>query len=405
MKQTRWGKLTQLFKQPLRRVYQRLHFYNGNNYQFSAFSGNAYDSDPVRSAIDAIARNGAKLTPRHIRKMPGGITIPSSAIIEDLLQLRPNPYMNAYSFFYKVITQKFLRNNAFIYVDRPDGLTVAGLYPVVPTGVEFLESAGDLFVKFYFGNGAHTVLPYDDIIHLRRFYADNDLLGEQSQAFTAKLQAIQTADEGIAHAIETTANLKGIMKFNQMLKGDDMKAYKDKFVSDYLDLNENGSGIAAMDSRADYVPLKQKPTIIDKAQSDYLKQAVYEYYGVNDAIITSNYNEDQWNAFYEGVLEPLALEMGTEFTSKIFSGRQRGHGNRIFFEANRLQYASNQTKVNLVKEAAPYGVISRNEIREIFNMSPLPDDKRFQTLNVVDDEIARDYQMTKGGKAHADKID
>jgi len=379
MKQTRWGKLTQLFK-----------------HQFSAFSGNAYDSDPVRSAIDAIARNGAKLTPRHIRKMPGGITIPSSAIIEDLLQLRPNPYMNAYSFFYKVITQKFLRNNAFIYVDRPDGLTVAGLYPVVPTGVEFLESAGDLFVKFYFGNGAHTVLPYDDIIHLRRFYADNDLLGEQSQAFTAKLQAIQTADEGIAHAIETTANLKGIMKFNQMLKGDDMRAYKDKFVSDYLDLNENGSGIAAMD---------KKPTIIDKAQSDYLKQAVYEYYGVNDAIITSNYNEDQWNAFYEGVLEPLALEMGTEFTSKIFSGRQRGHGNRIFFEANRLQYASNQTKVNLVKEAAPYGVLSRNEIREIFNMSPLPDDKRFQTLNVVDDEIARDYQMTKGGKAHADKID
>lgn len=395
MKETRWGKLKSLFSRPRKAEMQRVQFYNGNNYQFNTFSGNAYDSDPVRAAIDAIARNGAKLKPRHIRKTPDGTYAPLNSV-ENLLQIKPNIYMDSYSFFYKIITQKYLRNNAFVFIDR-SGPIIKGLYPVVPIGVEFLESQGDLFVKFFFQNGRHTVLPYEDIIHLRRFYSDNDLLGEQSQAFNAKLQAIQTADEGIAHAIETTANLKGIMKFNQMLKSEDMKAYKEKFVEDYLDVAENGSGIAAMDSRADYKELSQNPRVVDKDQADYLESSVYAYYGVNESIITSDYTEDQWNAFYEGVLEPLALEMGLQFTMKLFSDRQLGFGNSIMFEANRLQYASTATKVNLIKESAPYGVMSINEMREIFNMAPVEDgDKRLQTLNVVDSALAKDYQFQKG---------
>lgn len=404
MQQTRWGKLTQLFKRPLQRVLQRIQFYNGTNYSFSSYSGNAYDSDPVRAAIDAIARNGAKLKPTHIRRLQGDdIVNLGNGPLGQLLRVRPNPHMNAYSFFYKIITQKFLRNNAFVYIDRHIN-TIRGLYPVIASGVEFLEDAtGDLFVKFYFQNGNQTVLPYEDLIHLRRFYADNDMMGEASQAFDAKLQALQTADTGIGYAIESTANLKGIMKFNTMFKDADMKAYKDKFVADYLDMTENGSGIAAMDSRAEYIELKHQPMIINEGQMNYLKKAVCEYFGVSEGILTSSYTEEEWNAFYEGTLEPLALEMGLEFTSKIFSTTAQGHGNEIFFEANRLQYASNQTKVNLIKEAAPYGVLSINEMREIFNLAPVEDgDKRLQTLNVVDSTLATDYQLQKGGKTNAE---
>ncbi|MEF7566441.1 phage portal protein, partial [Bacillus infantis] len=101
-------------------------------------------------------------------------------------------------------------------------------------------------------------------------------------------------------------------------------------------------------------------------------------------IIMSNYNEDEWDAFYENVLEPIALQMSLEFTSKLFTDREQGFGNEIIFEANRLQYASTKTKVQLIKEIMPFGILSKNEGREIFNLSPIEGgDEYIQTLNVV----------------------
>jgi HK97 family phage portal protein len=366
---------------------------SGSSATFVPFSGNAYDSDYVRSAIDAIARNGAKLKARHIRRVDGRM-VPPVDNLDRLLQVRPNPYMNAYAFYYKVITHRYLHNNAFVFIDRgPSGL-VNGLYPVSCSSAEFLEvPTGEIFVRFTFTGGKQVILPYADIIHLRRFFNSQDLLGDQSQAFITKLALINTIDQGVANAIQTTANFKGLIKVNAMLKPSDLKKVKDDFVSDYMHI-ENSSGVAALDNRAEYQELKHDPKTVDDKQLNYFKQAIYDYFGVSAGIVESKYNEDEWNAFYEGTLEPMALEMSTEFTSKLFSGRSQGYGNEVIFEANRLQYASNKTKIQLIKEAGPLGILTVNEAREVFNLAPVEDgDKRLQTLNVINAAKADKYQM------------
>lgn len=233
-----------------------------------------------------------------------------------------------------------------------------------------MEYQGAVYVQFHFMGGQKVVLPYEDIIHLRRFFYKNDLYGESSdRALNPTLQLIQTTDEGIANAVKASAFLRGILKFTQMLKPEDLKKQRDMFVKDYLDITNNG-GVAATDAKADYVPLNNEPKMIDDKQMTAIRQKVYDYFGVNEKIIRSSYTEDEWNAFYESTIEPIAIQMSLEFTSKLFTDAERQRGNEIIFEANRLQYASMTTKLNLM-QMVDRGAMTPNEWRAAMNLAPI----------------------------------
>lgn len=351
-------------------IQTQLRMLNGFAPVFTTFSGDAYDSDVVRAAVDAIARNAAKLKPKHIRRVNGRIEEVGSDI-EKLLSLRPNPFMDAYTFYYRVVTQLYLKNNSFVFVDI-DRTTkkIRGFYPINAATIEFLEYQGDIYAKFHFMGGQQVTLPYEDLIHLRRFFYRNDLYGEPSdQALYPTLQLIQTTDEGIANAVKSSAFLRGILKFTSMLKPEDMKKQRDLFVQDYLDITNNG-GVAATDAKADYIPLNNEPKMVDDKQMEAIRKKVYNYFGVNEKIIQSNYTEDEWNAFYESTIEPLAIQMSLEFTSKLFTDAEHSRGNEIIFEANRLQYASMKTKLNL-REMVDRGAMTPNEWRAAMNLAPI----------------------------------
>lgn len=186
------------------------------------------------------------------------------------------------------------------------------------------------------------------------------------------------------------------------LKDDDLAASKQRFVDEYMTLNNSG-GVAALDTRADYIELKQNVTMADNSQMKLIREDIMAYYHTNENILLSKYNENGWAAYYESVLEPLAIRLSLELTRKIFTQREQALGNQIVFEANRLQYASTQSKINLLKELMPMGLMSINEGREVFNMAPVEGgDKRIISLNYIDADKATEYQMLKnkgkGGK-------
>lgn len=327
----------------------------------------------VRAAVDAIARNAAKLKAKHIRMSEDGIQ-ETHSYIERMLSIRPNPYMSAYDFLYKVVTLLYLQNNAFIFIDWDEtGEMIRGFYPIPASVVEFLEPpAGQSIpnVRFRFLGGQSVVLPYDQLAHLRRFFYRNDLFGETSdKALTPTLELIATTDQGIANAVKSSAFLRGILKFTAMLKREDMKKQRDEFVKEYMDISNNG-GVAATDAKMDYIPLNSDPKMIDDKQMAQIKDKVYSYFGVNESIVKSQYTEDQWNAFYESVIEPIALQLSMELTAKVFTDRERGFGNMIIFESNRLQYASMTTKLNL-REMVDRGAMTPNEWRAAMNMAPI----------------------------------
>lgn len=372
----------------------------GGGNSFSAWSGNAYGNDIYRGAVDAIARNAAKLKGSHVIKYRDHERVEGDCRINRILQIEPNPYMSAFDMLYKLITHYYLYNNAFAFMQRDERGQLAAVFPLNPVHAEFLsDEGGALYCRFLFAGGKETVLPYADIIHLRRNFNGNDILGDPNDALSPALQLAHTQNEGIISAIKSGASIRGILKRSQLANAEMLKEIQENFVRDYLDITNNG-GIAVLDNASDYVPLDNKPYAIDEKQMQAVKTKIYDYLGVSEAIVNSGYNEDQWAAFYESTIEPLALQLSLEFTRKLFNDRERAFGNSVTFESGRLQFSSNATKLNTIRELMPMGLLTVNQALEILNLPSVPDgDRRIQSLNYVDADKAEEYQLARAKAA------
>lgn len=369
--------------------FQYFNLLNSTSSSFIPFSGNAWEMDLVRSSIDAIARNIGKLKAVHNGTKAGRLSN-----LESLLQYKPNPFMEAYSFYYKIATNYYIKNNSFIYpdIDNQTG-KIKAFYPISPDNMDLIEKEGIVFCRFRFRAGEIKICPYEEIIHLRRHFHDNDIYGSNNKPIIATLDTIDTLNQSMSNAAKLIAAIRGVLEITTANKDEDLKKKRDNFVKNNLNIDNNGSGIVVTDTKQKYTPINEKTEPIPTSQLDYVKNSIYDYYGVNEKIIQNTYNEDEWNAFYEGTLEPLAIQMSQAFTNCIFTEKERGFGNEIVFEANRLQYASNATKINVIKELTPIAMLNRDEGREIFNMGKVPNGNKYlMSLNYVDIDKADKYQ-------------
>ena len=329
--------------------------------QFSPFGADMYRSDLVRSCIRALAEHTSKAN-----------AVCKDEHIERLLDICPNIYMNGKDFLYKVRTLLELRNTAFIYIQRDDRNKVAGFYPVPYSTYEGIEYNSRLFIKFTFDGEAGTqlVLPWADLAVLRKDYNKKDIGGDDNSPIIGTLDLINTTNQGLANAVKATANLRGILKSTKaMLSPESVKEQKDNFVRDYMNLANEG-GIASIDATQDFVPITMSPTVTNAATIKELREDVYRYFGINDAIIMSDYNEEQMEAFYEARIEPFLVALGTELTRKVYSEREIGFGNQIIYESNRMSYASTKTKLAMVS-LVDRGALTPNEWRMMFNLAPV----------------------------------
>lgn len=371
----------------------QLQMLNGYNAQFTTLDNNTYESKVARQCIDRIATHCAKLLPKHIKD---SVSNNIKGDINFLLQNQPNPIMTKFDFIYKTISMLYTDANAFIFIAKDKQGFITGFYPLLALNYDLLQdTANNIYLQFKFVNGKTYTLPYLELIHLRLFYNRHDIFGTNNKVLKTDLETAHTASEGIKNAIRTSNNLKGILKYtNSMLKEKDIKASKDAFVNDFLNL-ENESGIAAVDGKAEFKEINLKPITLDKEQLEQVNFNIFDYFGISEKIVRNNFNSVEWNAFFEGVIEPRAIQMSDAFTNKIFSIKARKDGHKIIFTANRLQYASLDSKINLIKVAGAYGLLTKDDGREILDMAPLGGEegkKILQSLNNIDSSIANDYQ-------------
>ena len=369
---------------------------NGYESTFMRWGKETYDSKVARTAIDRIATQAAKMTPKHIQD---NVNHPIKGDINYLLTNRPNPINSTYDFLYRIVSQLYAKNNAFVFIAKDSKGMITGFYPIVSYEEKMLQDkSGTLYLKFRFINGKSYTLPYEELIHLRRFYNENDIWGSSNIILNTDLETAHTSSEGIKNAIKMTNSLKGILNFtNAMLKPDDIKKDRDQFVKDFLGKGNN-SGIAALDTKAQFQEINMKPITLDDKQLQRVNNNIYDYFGVSEAIINNSYTPEEWNAFYEGVIEPLSVQMEQAFTYAIFSKRAIREGHKIIFTTHRLQYASLDQKIKLLNSILPYGLVSKDTALELLDMHPIGGEegaKILQSLNNIDSSIANDYQ---GGK-------
>ena len=354
---------------------EELELVEGYKATFTPYKGDFHHDPDILACVDAIARNGAKMHPRHIRnyysKEEGREKLENvKGNLYKILAKRPNELQNAYKFYYDVITNLELYNNAFIYIQRDENYKITGLYPLEYKDCKFYEFQDKIFIQFKFGRSKARYVSYNDCIHLTRFVGEDGIFGGSSLPIRKVLDIKHILDEGIINAIKTTQSIKGVLKSTKaLLKPEDVKKMRDQFVDDFVNSRKNKSGIGGLDATTDFTPVKIEPQTASDNQVKSINDKILSYFGISEKIIQSNYSEDEWNAFYESVLEPIGLQMSLEFSNKLFTPTEKGFGNEILFESNRLQYASNKTKIELVRYAS--NILTINEQREVFNLSPI----------------------------------
>lgn len=373
-----------------------LKLLNGYTNMYTPFSGNAYDDATVRDCIDTIARHFGKMRPKHVIKDNGKIKNVPSDRLNYLLSSYPNSMMTASEFLEKFIAQYFTYNNAFIYIqwDEFTG-SIKALYPLDFPLLEILEDKTyNLYARFTFGAGERITIPYENLIHIRRHFNRDELFGDDnSKIMIEDLSTLKAAKASIVNAVKNFTALRGYIQWQAKARPEDIKNAHDEFVDMYA--TNNPSGIASLDNRAEFHQLTSNVTTFNSQQMSYVRDNIYKHFGLNENIIMGKYTEDEYIAFYESVLEPVSIKLAQEMTDKIFTRRERGRGNEIILESNRLNFMSVASKIKVCETLIPTGGLTINEIREIFGYAGIEGgDERLISLNFVK---AKDQSLYQTG--------
>jgi len=312
--------------------------------------------------------------------------------------------MTPYQFIYMVITTLLMNDNAFIY-PMFDGATgeIKALYPLKPSIVEpIIDSGGSYYLKFSFDREESFTIPYENIIHIKRFYHTNQIFGGSSskgdqEALLKTIQINENVLQGIDNALKSSMQIKGLLKMSAMLSETDKKKQLDSFNEILKEsIRNKGSSIIPVDLKGDYVPLTTDPKLIDKDTLEFLQSKILDYFGVSVPIFHSKYTEDEFNSFYEQTIEPLAIQMSEAFSLGLLTQNEIMRGEEIIFYSERLQYASWNTKVAAIEKLMGLGIMSLNESRGLLGLEPVENgDRRLQSLNYVDATKANEYQVGK----------
>ena len=372
---------------------------------YSQFGNNIYASDVVQQALKCIVDEIKKLTPTHIR-YKGNDPVPVKSTVQDVLD-DPNPLMTTSEFLEKITWLLLMNYNVFIvpiyrtWVDvttNEERRYYEALYPISPTQVDFIEDGlGRLYVHFMFMNGYETTVPYDDIIHIRYNFSVNqymggDLLGQpNNEALLTTLNLNHDLLQGVAKAMKSSYAVNGIVKYNTLMDDGKMDVALRELEAK---LRNNESGFLPIDLKADFTPLERKTALVDKPTLEFIDSKILRTWGISLPILTGDYTKEQYEAFYQKSLEPLALAMSQAFTKKLFTKRERAYGNRVELYPKDLIFLSVTQTIEMIKELSPTGALFENEKRAALGLRPLPEleGKRYMSLNWIEADLAAQYQ-------------
>lgn len=375
----------------------------GNNY--ISWNGTIYDSDIVRSCIRPKVKATGKLVAKHLRDVVDAeghheLKVNPSNAIRFILD-EPNPLMTGQMLQEKLATQLCLNSNAFALIIRDDYGSPMEIYPIIARTVDAVyDSVGKLRLKFTLNNNKVYEFPYEDIIHLRQDFNENDIFGTPiAPVLVPLLDVVTTTDQGVINAIKNSSIIRWLLKFTNSMRKEDLKSQAKDFADNFLATSE-GMGVAAVDAKADAQQINPTDYVPNAAQMDRTTKRIFDLFNTNDAIVSSKYTEEQYNSYFDAEVEPVLIQLGGEYTRKLFTRRERVFGNKIVFEASAWDSASISTKLNL-QAMVDRGALTPNEWRATLNLAPVPggDDpiRRLDTAAVDNSE-----KSTEGGSTDED---
>lgn len=342
---------------------------NGYSPTFTSFNGGVYEMDLTRTAVNSFATHCSKLKPE--------ITGSAGKSLEKVLQFKPNYFMDTVKFIKRLATIVAVEHTAFIVPIEDESGSLCGWYPLRAQRCEVVEAAGRVYLRYLFANGEHGAIEFEKVGIMTDFEYSDDLFGEDNSTLKPTMQLIHTQNEGIINAVKNSANIRFLAKVANMLKPEDIKKERERFTEDNLSA-DNKSGMIIYDNKfSDLKQVESKPYTPNALQMQQIQDNVCTHFGTNMDILQNKFNEETWNAYYEGKIEPFAIQLSLVMSNMTYTQREIAHGNFITFSANRLQYASNATKLQVSTQLFDRALLNRNGVMDIWNMAHVEDGDKY----------------------------
>lgn len=327
--------------------------------------GGIYESALVRSAIESKAR--------HISKLKVEMQGEAQPYLKAQIKHKPNDWMTWPQFLARCSTILDCTNNLFIVPVQDQYLQTIGFFPVLPERVKLVEdNKGRLWLRYTFLNNQTGIVEFDRCAYLNKHQYKSDFFGESNHALKSTMDLISIQEQGIEEAVKNSASYRFMARLSNFASPEDMVEERNRFSRENLKA-ENGGGLLLFpNTYTDIRQLESSPYTPDNEQMQLIKDNVFDYFGVNEDVIQGRATSDQLDAFFNSAIEPFAIALSEAMSSAIYTERERSFGNHVFVNANRLQYMSQTAKVTVAKELGDRGILTINEIRELFNYAPIP---------------------------------
>ena len=338
---------------------------NGYTPHFTTFNGSVYESQLIRSAINARAI--------HISKLKVEVMGSAKPALQNKLKHGPNAFQTWSQFLYRLSTILDVYNTAFICPVYDQYGEVSGIYPPLPTRCKVVSYDNVPYLKYEFSNGITAAIELDACGVMTKFQFRNDLFGEKNTALLPTMDLIHIQKQGIQEGVKSAATYRFWAQVNNFSKTEDLAKERKRFSEENFSKDAEGGGLLLFPNTYTNInQVKSDPWVVDKDQMQLINSGVYEYFMVNEDILMNKAYGDKWTAFYEGAVEPFAIQFSEVMTRMLFTFNEQSRDNRVIATANRLQYMSNQEKLNVSSQLADRGILNRDEVREIWNLAPLP---------------------------------
>lgn len=334
---------------------------------WTTFSGSIYEADLIRASLDAWGRHTAKLKPNL-----KGAALPE---LQNRLKVKPNAFLEWSQFLYQAATVLGVRNNNFIVKTRAEDGTTTGIINIVPESWELIEYDDEPWIRFILSNNKRRAERLAEVGIMTRYQYKSELFGENNEAMQPVLDLITIQRQGITEGIKNGNSYRFYARQDNWASDEDIGEEMERFNKFTFGNKKTAGGVLLFPmTYEDIHEMKASGYTVDKEQQEAIRTNVFDYFGVNENIIQNKAIGDEWLAFYEGMIEWIAIQLSEVVSGMLFTDRERmGYGNEIFFTSNRLQYMSNKDKLEAIKVNADRGLMTRNELREIENLAPLPE--------------------------------
>lgn len=337
---------------------------NGYTPRFTSYGGSVYESELLRAAI------GARAT--HVSKLRVELLGAARPALQTKMKHAPNKFQTWSQFLYRLSTILDVHNTAFIVPVFDEYGEPSGIFAPVPEKCEIVQFNQVPYLRYEFSWKQKAAIELEYCGIMTKYQYRSDFFGESNHALFPTMEMIHINNQGIEEGIKSAATYRFMAKVNNFTKTEDLAKERARFTEENFGKDAKASGILLFPNT--YNDIKQvdvKPWVIDDKQMELIRSSVFEYFGVNEDILTNKAYGDAWTAFYEGAIEPFAIQFSEVMTKMLFTLREQSQGNAVQATANRLQYLSNTEKLNVSSQMLDRGIMSINDVREIWNLPPV----------------------------------